>query len=287
MADMLKTSGFTAAIGYDFSEAFAIANPAKTATLTQIIAAKGIKSTDNIIVQKILKELSKDTYSGGKAEGADAADAEKTKRTTVRNAMEIFSKVASISGTAKAINSAAYAEELLDRMSEVKEDENKALLTGTLSEADPRKMKGLINFAANTVTMAGDVLAEAELDVSIQKLKTTTDVRLAVNPADMLAVQRALIGDKATITLATSEVVAGIYITEYVSAQGVRVKLYAESALTAGTYLLYDMDKVEYYELRPLHVEELSKKGDADEAQVIVEGTCIANPASLVVIKKK
>ena len=283
--NMIVSNGFLQAVGYDFSEIFAEINPAQTATLTQIIAAKGVGAANGTTVSKIVKELSKGATSGGKAEGADAGAAEKSTKTHVKNVTEIYSKVAKVSGTANAINAASYSEELNDRIAEIKEDINVNLLNGTLSEGDPRKMKGLKAFAKNTVTVA-TVLTEEELDQGIQKLGTKGDVRLAVAPADMLAVQRNLIGDKAAINLTTKEVVAGIFINEYISAQGVNVKIYAEPALATGNYLLYDMDKVEYKELRAMAVEPLAKTGDSESALVVTEVTCICNPGSVVNLAK-
>lgn len=282
MTNTVKTSGFINAINYDFSEAFAISNPAKSATLTLLIQENGVGKADSVIQQKIIKTLSKTGTSGGKAEGANAGENEKSTRTTVKNVCEIFSKVASVSGTAKALNSALYAEELNDRIAEIKEDINTALINGTYSDSDPFKMKGLSKTTTNKVTIANEVLTEAELDEAIQKLGTKGNVYLAVNPVNMLAVQRALIGDKAAIQLSTSSTQAGINITSYISAQGVNVSLYPETALTAGTYLLFDIDKVEYRELRPVHVEELAKQGDADRALVVGQVTNLANPASIV-----
>lgn len=285
--NMIVSNGFTAAVGYDFSEVFAEINPAKTATLTQIIAAKGVGSASATIVQKRVKNLSKTGTSGGKAEGSDAAAAEKSAYETVKNATEIYMKTAEVSGTANAINAAAYSEELNDRIAEIKEDINTNLISGTYSETDPRKMKGLLNFAKKTVTVA-DSLTEAELDEAIQVIGSKGDLRLAINPANMLAVQRTLIGDKAAVNMTTKEVVAGIFINEYISAQGVNVKLYAEPALAVGTYMLYDMDKVEYLELvnRAMAVEPLAKTGDSEKAQVVTEVTCICNPSSVVKLAK-
>lgn len=285
MAEILTSNGFVQAVGYDFSEIFAEINPAQTATLTQVIDAKGVGSASGTIVQKIVKNLSKAANSGGKAEGADAGAAEKSTKTTVKNVTEIYSKVAKVTGTANAINAASYSEELNDRIAEIKEDINTNMLNGVFSESDPRKMKGLLNFANKTVTVA-DVLTEAELDEAIQAVATKGDLRLAVAPADMLKVQRNLIGDKAAINLTTKEVVAGIFVNEYISAQGVNVKIYAEPALATGNYMLFDMDKVEYQELRPMAVEPLAKTGDAESALVVTEVTVICNPSSVVKLAK-
>lgn len=282
---MVTSNGFVNSIGKDFSPLFAVINPTNTATLTQIIEAKGVIGANNTLIQKTLKELSKTGTSGGKTEGAEAGAAEKSNKTTVKNAMEIFAKVAKVSGTAKAMNSAVYDDEVHDRIAEVKEDINTNVLNGTYSETDPRKMKGLTKFAKNTVPVA-DKLTEEELDLAIQKLVTKTDVRLAVNPADIFAVQHNLIGDRATIMLAQGATAAGICIYNYMSPQGINIKLYTEPALEAGHYFLYDMDKVEYHELRPVHVEELAKDGDYDRANVIAEVSAIINPDSAVNLVK-
>lgn len=285
--NMVTSNGFVSAVGYDFSEIFAEINPAKTATLTQILDAKGVGTASGTLIQKKVKNLSKTGTSGGKAEGADAGAAEKSAYETVKNVCEIFSKVAEVSGTANAINGAAYSEELQDRIAEIKEDINASIVDGTYSETDPRKMKGFLKFAKKTVTVA-DVLNEAELDEAIQNVGSKGDLRLAINPANMLAVQRNLIGDKAAVNMTTKEVVAGIFVNEYQSAQGVNVKLYSEPALPANTYMLYDMDKVEYLELvnRAMAVEPLAKTGDSEKAQVVTEVTCICNPASVVKLAK-
>ena len=284
MTNQIQTSGFINAINYDFSEAFAISNPAKSATLSLLIQENGVGKADAVFQQKIIKELSKTGTSGGKAEGAKAGENEKSTRTTVKNVCEIFSKTASVSGTAKALNNALYAEELNDRIAEIKEDINTALIAGTYSESDPFRMKGLTKAAKGKVTLAAAVLTEEELDQAIQALGTKGNVYLAVSPANMFAVQRALIGDKAAIQLATTSTEAGINITSYVSAQGIKVTLYAETALAAGTYMLFDMDKVEYRELRPVHVEPLAKEGDYDHALIVGQVTNLANPASIVVL---
>lgn len=280
MSNTVTSYTFVDAVNKDFSEAFAIINPANSATYTQILEAHGAIATKNTIVQKLVKTLSKNA-SGGKAEGANAADAEKSTRTPVQNVMEIFSKTAKVSGTAKAMNAGAYQEEIHDRMSEIKEDINANMIDGTFSNADPRKMKGFTKFAKNTVPVA-DVLTEDELDLALQKLVTKGDVRLAVAPADILAVQRNLIGDKAAVAYTADTTKFGVKVWEYVSAQGTTVKIYTEPALATGHYLVYDMDKVEYHELRPIHVEDLGKIGDADAAQVIAEVTFVPNPDSVV-----
>lgn len=286
MNSVFMSNDFVKAVDKDYSEAFAILNPANSATLTQIIANNGVKPANNTIIQRTVKNLSKSNYSGGKAEGSAAGDAEKSETKTIQNYMEIFSKIATVSGTAKAMNSNIYGEELMDRMSEIKEDINSGILKGVLSSTDPRKMCGMTKYSdVNTVNLAAEVLTEEELDTAIQKLATKGKLYLAVNQADMFAVQRALIGDKATINLATTETVAGINVTKYISAQGVTVNLYAENALDKGTYVLYDMDKVDYYELRPIEVIPLAKNGDSDSAEVICEVSNIALPNSVAVLK--
>ena len=285
MNSVFMSNDFVKAVDKDYSEAFAILNPANSATLTQIIANNGVKPANNTIIQRTVKNLSK-KYSGGKAEGSTAGDAEKSETKTIQNYMEIYSKIVTVSGTAKAMNANVYGEELMDRMSEMKEDINSGMLNGVLSSGDPRKMCGMTKYSdVNTVNLAAEVLTEEELDTAIQKLATKGKLYLAVNQADMFAVQRALIGDKATINLATTETVAGINVTKYISAQGVTVNLYAENALDKGTYVLYDMDKVDYYELLPIEVIPLAKNGDSDSAEVICEVSNIALPNSVAVLK--
>jgi anti-sigma28 factor (negative regulator of flagellin synthesis) len=284
--NMITTNGFLPAVGYNFAEAFAIANPENSATLTQVIAANGVGTATGPIEVEVIKTLSKTGASGGKAEGSEASASEKSSKATIKNACEIYMKTAEVSGTAHAINQASYSDELNDRIAEIKEDINYNMLNGVLSETDPRKMKGFVKFAANTVAVEGDVMSEVELDKAIQKLNTKANVYLAVNPADKLAVQTNLIGDKAAVNLTSETVVAGLNINKYVSAQGVTVKIYTEPALPTGTCLLYDMAKAKYKELRAMEVVPLAKTGDFDRAMVRTEVTCMINPASAVVLEK-
>lgn len=284
MSNTVTSYTFNDAVGKDLSDAYYIMNPANTATYTQILEAKGAIPATQTIIQKFGKELSKNS-SGGKAEGAKAPEAEKSTKTPVQNVTEIFTKTARVSGTALAMKTGAHKEELHDRMSEIKEDINTSMINGTFSNGDPRKMKGFTKFAKHTVPVA-DKLTEDELDLALQKMVTKVDVRLAVAPADILAVQRNLIGDKAAVAYTAETTTFGVKLYNYVSAQGNTVKVYSEPALATGNYLLYDMDGVDYYELRPIHVKDMGADGDADAATVTAEVSFLPNPDSVVNLVK-
>ena len=280
-----STNGFVDAIGKDFSTVYATINPIKTPTLTYIIERNGVNVATDTIIQRVLKTLSKTGASGGKAEGAEAGAAEKSTKTPVKNVLEIFSKVAMVAGTAKAMSKGAFDEEVTDRIAEIKEDINYNAINGTYSEGANRSMKGMLNFAKHSVAVA-DVLTEAELDEAIQKVETKGHLVLAVSNADIFKVQGNLIGDRATLQLSADSTTAGVKIWNYNSAQGDVIEIYTEPALPAGTCMLYDIDKVEYYELRPVHFEELDKSGDYDRAQCIGEVTVLPNPGSIVKLAK-
>lgn len=63
MNNVFMSNDFVKAVDKDYSEAFAILNPANSATLTQIIANNGVKPANNTIIQRTVKNLSKSNFS--------------------------------------------------------------------------------------------------------------------------------------------------------------------------------------------------------------------------------
>lgn len=126
-----------------------------------------------------------DDLIGGRLEGADlvaAGDAPKRKKLT--NNCQIFTRSASISGTAMALNPLGIedhlAKELEAQMILLKRGLNKCLIEGTLQDEDreenkPRKMNGLLNLVGVTKDCSGATLTAEHIESALEEMWANGD----------------------------------------------------------------------------------------------------------------
>lgn len=117
---------------------------------------------------------------GGRLEGAEligASDAPKRKKLT--NNCQIFTRSASITGTAMALNPLGIkdhlAKELEAQMVLLKRGLNKCLIEGTIQDEDrgqskPRKMNGLLNFIDVVEDCSGEELTAEHIENAMERM---------------------------------------------------------------------------------------------------------------------
>ncbi|KXZ39478.1 hypothetical protein SAMN05661008_00336 [Alkalithermobacter thermoalcaliphilus JW-YL-7 = DSM 7308] len=291
---MLKNTNLPRQNIVDLSNEIMVLNAEYTPLLTLLLANGKNTVAKDVVVRRKIKELST-TASGARKEGADAPDSENSTYTWVSNNLEIFSKATVISGTAGAIygsTAEALAKEINDRLTELKFDMEKSILTGTKKDEDGtsgRKMNGLLNLVDedNVIDVEGATLTKAYISNAMMKLyqlKVTGDKYMFVNPADVeKVIELYTTATNARINFSSADSTVGIDVTEILTPFG-KAKMVMSTNVPTGTILIGALDYMELPQLREAQYEPLAKTGDAEKGQVVAEATIITAPKSLAKI---
>lgn len=274
----------------DLTQAMLTENPIATPFLSLLLANKRTKAMD-VSVSKKQKVLDT-TSSGKKNEGAKVTAFQKTSYNYISNTCEIFTKAVSISGTSQAIVGANGGKDLLkselsDRLLEMQNDIEKAVIDGTESKTDPRAMKGVLKVGNKTTLTTDLTLADIEKEVlALYNVQNTKEIYIMCNPTDKFKLDSVLLNRVPTqMSLIAGANNAGIYVENWYSSLGVLCRVLPVVNLPAGKILIIDLDKMEFPVLRDVKMEELSKTGDSIEAMLVAENTNILSPLSVRIIE--
>src|SRR5690606_34047532 len=166
---MFQSTNFTNAERISLAEEIAKVGVQAT-PLTSLLIAKGVEKATSTIYTWREKALSHDEDISAE-EGADTTEFQVSARRELNNVLEIFKKGVSISGTAQAMNAAQLAEEVNDRLLELKINIEKKLINGIKDDGSTsgiRKMSGLIEFAdeQNAVNVTGEVTEDTIKEIA-------------------------------------------------------------------------------------------------------------------------
>ena len=270
----------------DLTSEIALLSPTDTPLTTLLYSmGKTVGATD-ITVSWREKELHKPSSMTDNLmlEGAEAPESVHSTRTMKSNICQIMSKATSVSGTLNALNPYGigneYAQEINDRLLELKRDMEYFFLSGTKateSGVTPRQMDGLMNLVGNSIDASGelteDILVDAmekmwEAGVSSENIyafcgatvKRKINKLVAENTATRI---HAELGQRHAL---------GIMVDRLVSDFG-DFNVVLNRHMPKNAILIVDLNEVEIATLRPAFFQELAKTGDYTKGQIITENT--------------
>lgn len=222
-------------------------------------------------------------------EGSDDIVFYETARAELSNILEIFKKGASISGTAVAMKSTQFAEEVNDRLLELKINMEKKFINGLKADGSTtpykRQLSGLIEFAdaTNAVSATGAVTEDTVKDVMRklwnQDLAEGT-VYAFVN-ADIKEQIDAIYKDRYGYSHVTTNF--GLLVDSINTNYGT-VHFVLSKHVPADKMVVFNDSYVDLAYLREPHFEPLAKTGDNVKGQVIAEATLKVGSAKGVAV---
>ena len=236
-----------------------------------------------------------DTTKGLAIEGSDVEDFQATDRKTGNsNVCQILRKAVSVSDTAQAVSaehiSDLFAQELADRILEIKRDLEYYLINGVRDDGDtgnPRQMDGLLRFVSDD-----NIITKSEID-----LKVLQEMAKKMRQAGTASQNMALLCDYNTY-----DVVANLFFdkTQYAGVTNEfgspvhklnltygSVIPYVVDAMPEDTAIMANLDFLKIGELRPLQFTELAKTGSSTKGMIEMENTLkVLHPTALVQYSK-
>lgn len=274
---MFKSTNFTNAEQISLSKEIALIGVQAT-PLTSMLMAKG-KIEKALSTVYTWREKTLDNEADLSAvEGADTTVFYETARAELNNILEIFKKGASISGTALAMKSNQFAEEVNDRLLELKINMEKKFINGLKADgsATPfkRQMSGLIEFAdpSNAVAVTGAVTEDHVKEV-MRKLwnqDLAEGTYYAFVGADIKEQIDAIYKDRYSYQHKTTSF--GLLVDEISTNYG-NVQFVLSKHVPADKMVVFNEGYLNIVNLREAHFEPLAKTGDSVKGQVVAEST--------------
>ncbi|MFT8321686.1 MAG: DUF5309 family protein [Bacillus sp. (in: firmicutes)] len=286
---MFKSSNFTNAEQISLSKELAILGVQAT-PLTSMLMAKGnIEKALSTVYTWRAKTLD-NAEDLSAVEGSDDIVFYETSRAELNNVLQIFKKGASISGTAVAMKSTQFAEEVNDRLLELKINMEKKFINGLKADGSQapfkRQLSGLIEFAdaSNAVSATGAVTEDTVKDVMRklwnQDLAEGT-VYAFVN-ADIKEQIDAIYKDRYGYSHVTTNF--GLLVDSINTNYGT-VHFVLSKHVPADKMVVFNDAYVDLAYLRSPHFEPLAKSGDNIKGQVIAEATLkVGSPKGVAVV---
>lgn len=221
-------------------------------------------------------------------EGAETTDFQESARRELNNVLEIFKKGASVSGTALAMQSTQFADEVNDRLLELKMNIEKKLIIGLKNDgsATPfkRQMSGLIEFADPTNAVTGavneDLIKQAMRKLWEQDLAEGNYYAL-VN-ADVKESIDNIYKDRYSYQHLTTNF--GLVVDSINTNYGT-VNVVLSKHVPADKAVFFNDGYVNLAYLREPAFEPLAKTGDNVKGQVVAEATLkVASPKAVSVL---
>jgi hypothetical protein len=244
------------------------------------------QSKANAVIHQWLNDTLKTPAANAAAEGADASFTKRTAPTRSTNFTQIITIPYEVSGTDRASNAAGYGDryayEMEKAMKEFKQDQEFALMRGTLvcgAGTVARSLSGVKAWLTGNVTaQSGTSYTESILNDDLQSVwEDGTEVNAIYAP---MYIKRKIsaftAGATKNVDTTDRRLVNAVDIYQADAAKN--VKLFAHRFVTVSGDTNYDVvgineDFFKIAYLRNPKNEVLAKTGDADKAQIIGEMT--------------
>lgn len=276
---MLDTNKLTSQENIHLTDEIAVVAPRATPFMTLLMGKGKVKSTSAKI--HTWREKSLDFSDVTVAEGVEATNFVNGVRAELNNILEIFLKSTSVSGTAQASGATGdlFAQEINDRLAEVKVAIEKRLINGVKDDASVsgvRKMAGLLSFVdAGNVFDSENVGSITEKDVRglARKLfdagNENAEIYVLVSADTKEMIDELYKGQYGyTHKEDNFGIVVSSINTNYGTLNFVVDRYMADDKLVA-----FDINAVSIAFLRQPAFEQLAKTGDNVKGQVVAEAT--------------
>ncbi|MBB2482977.1 DUF5309 domain-containing protein [Bacillus sp. APMAM] len=274
---MFKSTNFTNAEQISLAKEIAVIGVQATPFTSMLMAKGNIEKALSTVYTWREKTLDK-TDDLSAVEGEDTTVFYESARAELNNILQIFKKGASISGTAIAMKSTQFAEEVNDRLLELKINMEKKFINGLRNDGSTapfkRQLSGLIEMAdpSNAVSVTGSV-TEDDIKKVMRNLWNQDlaegQVYAFVN-ADIKEQIDAIYKDKYGYTHVTTSF--GLLVDSINTNYGT-VNFVLSKHVPADKIVVFNDSYVDLAYLREPHFEPLAKNGDAIRGQVIAEAT--------------
>ena len=285
---MFKSGNFTQAEQISLAKEIAVIGVQST-PLTSMLMAKGNIEKALSTVYTWREKTLDNTADISAIEGSDTSVFQESARAELSNILEIFKKGASVSGSASAMNNIQFADEINDRLLELKINMEKKLINGVKADGSltpfKRQMSGLIEFAdvSNDVAVVGSVVEQ-----------TIKDAMLNLWNQDLAEGEVYCL-----VNASIKEEVDGIYSNKYdynhvttnfglvvhsINTNYGKVNFVLSKHTPADKMVFFNDQYVDIANLREPHFETLAKTGDSVRGQVVAESTLKVSSAKGVAV---
>lgn len=274
---MFKSNTFTELEQISLAKEIAVIGVQATPFTSMLMAKGNIEKALSTVYTWKEKTLD-NTDDLSAVEGSDDIVFYESARAELNNILEIFKKGASISGTAVAMKSNQFAEEVNDRLLELKINMEKKFINGLRNDGSvapfKRQLSGLIEMAdpSNAVPVTGvvteDTIKEVMRKLWSQDLAEGT-VYAFLN-ADLKEQVDAIYKDKYGYSHVTTNF--GLLVDSISTNYGT-VHFVLSKHVPADKIVVFNDSYVDLVYLREPHFEPLAKTGDSVKGQVISEAT--------------
>jgi len=275
---MFNSTNFTPSEQISLSQEISIIGVQAT-PFTSMLMAKGnvekALSTVYTWKEKQLQGSGADDF--GAVEGSDDIVFHQSARAELNNILEIFSRGASISGTAIAMKSNEFAEQVNDRLLELKISMEKKFLLGEKKDGSVtpffRQMGGLFENAHTDNAVTDVTLTEATIKEAMRKLWNNglaEGTTYAFVNADLKEAIDDIYKDRYGYSHVTTDF--GL-VLESINTNYGKVNFVLSSHIPANKIVYFNDSYVDLVYLRQPHFEALSKNGDSVRGMVVAEAT--------------
>ncbi|QJX61018.1 DUF5309 domain-containing protein [Niallia circulans] len=286
---MFKSSNFTNMEQISLAKEIALIGVQATPFTSMLMAKGNVEKALSTVYTWRAKTLD-NAEDLSAVEGSEEIVFYETARAELSNILEIFKKGASISGTAVAMKSTQFAEEVNDRLLELKINMEKKFINGLKADGSvtpfKRQLSGLIQFAdaTNAVSATGavteDTVKEVMRKLWNQDLAEGT-VYAFVN-ADIKEQIDAIYKDRYGYSHVTTNF--GLLVDSINTNYGT-VHFVLSKHVPADKMVVFNDSYVDLAYLREPHFEPLAKTGDNVKGQVIAEATLkVGSPKGVAVV---
>lgn len=284
---MFKSTNFTQAEQISLSQEIALIGVQAT-PFTSLLMAKGNIEKALSTVYTWREKTLDHTDDLSAVEGSDDITFHETARAELSNILEIFKKGAQISGTAEAMKSVQFAEEINNRLLEMKINMEKKFINGLKADGSTapykRQLSGLIEFADTKNAVVGliteDTIKEAMRNLWNNDL-AEGQVYAFLN-ADLKEKVDNIYADKYGYSHVTTNF--GLLVDSINTNYGA-VHFVLSKHVPADKVIFFNDSYVDLAYLREPHFEPLAKTGDSVKGQVIAEATLkVGTPKAVAVL---
>lgn len=254
---------------------------------TSLLLSKGVERALSTVHTWKEKTLD-DTADISAVEGADTLTFQASAKREISNTLEIFKKAVSISGTAEAMQSTKFSEEVADRLLELKINLEKKLINGLKADGSVtpfiRQLSGIVEFAdaTNAVTGAnvGDIIKTGMRNLWNNDLQEGT--YYAFVNADVKEDIDAIYADKYSYQHVTTNF--GLLVDSLNTNYGT-VNVVLSKHIPDGKIVLFNDATLNLVALREAQFEALAKTGDSTKGQIVGEYSLkIGTPKAVAIL---
>lgn len=279
-------NGFTATESISLSQELALLGVQDT-PLSSLLLSKGVEKAMSTVYTWKEKTLATDGDTDS-VEGADTTVFQQSAKREISNILQIFKRAVAVSGSAEAMQSTKFNEEIADRLLELKMKLESVLINGLKKDGSKtpfiRNMSGLIEMADNT-NAKSNTDVEALIKDGMRQLwnnKLTGGTYYAFVNADVKDKIDGIYKDK--YSYQHKETNFGLLVETINTNYGV-VNVVLSRDIPADKIVLFNDAYVNMAALREAHFENLAKVGDSTKGHVVGEYTLkVGSPKAVAVL---